>query len=135
MSQVSLAEQYLYTPVHNYISIFFIVPSVTVEISEAPGLYSGDSVELTCTISLHKNVDTAVNVTFTWIRTKTNSAASEKLTLSPTQNSIQAKTTFHNLTSLDTSIVCMGVANPLQEEYINASQEESRTVKLSVAGT
>lgn len=99
-------------------------------------LYNGTSLSLTCTITVNSAVDTTVNVTITWGKTRGTgivpiTTGVKTVSFGPTFTSTA---TVLTLSTLDTGFTCRAVVNPQAGGVISSSPEGMDTQPTSVLG-
>ena len=116
-------------------------PSVTLMRNKVNSkLYAKDSVTFTCQVQIRESVDTSVNVSLTWVREFHGQQPEYLITEyifvdsfhKPTPFIVTSDITVDDLTSLDQTVSCRSVVQPLEEKYISSSRESSQTITLDV---
>ena len=103
-------------------------------------LYAGASNQIfICQVSLNVNVDTDVNVEFSWVRTFFNESTNSythsiRLNGSLFKRMDTSVLEFSNLSSKDDKVSCTAILSPLNDTFLKASNEISKTQELSVVG-
>lgn len=113
-------------------------PSVTLMGQSQPLLYAGFSNQtFTCQVFLDDNVDTDVQITFTWSRTFYNgiiSTSRNSVILNGSSTVETSSLTVVDLSSKDDTISCNATVMPIRQLYLIVSEEVAQSTQLTVAG-
>ncbi len=124
-----------------YLFLCFLLHPVvidSVEITSAPDrtLYTDESVTLTCGVTLVPSVDTAVDVSITWMGTQGEMLSTDgRVTVSNVTGSgpYQSTLTLSSLEEADTGVyTCTASASPDNSPFVTASNESSTTDNVTV---
>ncbi len=99
-------------------------------------LYTDESVTLTCEVTLSPSVNTAVDVSITWMGTQGEMLfTDERVTVSGVTGSVpyQSTLTLSSLEEADTGVyTCTASASPDNSHFVAASNESSTTDNVTV---
>ena len=136
VSNVPSRDDYALNSNHYYLyTMLFplLVPSPTVAVNANPSrtLYTGESVVLTCTITLDSAVDSSVTVTASW--SKPGGAITTGVANMTDTAPYQSTLTFSSLVTSDFGMyTCTASVNPVDPMYITGSENGSDTHTIAV---
>ena len=106
-------------------NVFINVPNTT--------LFAGSTTDLTCNVSLAKEVDIKVMLNVTWLQ-GSSFAATDSTLISPPNNSFTSTLTLSSLSAADKDIACSAKILPIEEksQFLEESLPQSASETLEI---